>query len=317
METNMSKTLGGACFGWNAISQDYSIIESLECLYEMCDEVCVVYGGTDGTVELIKNWINSKPEKKPIWHLEISEREWNAQHGREKLSYFSNLAISNLDTDWVYYQQADEITHESSFPIIRQAIESDEEAFVIHRINLWCSPYMRLDVPQERKPVSTEVIRLAKAKYRCIGDAESLGVPSVGGVIDVNMYHMGFVRDRKKHIGKIIHMQKDVFLMDYDKRVDDCHGVFNPWKFGFTPKDLQPIDEPLPKYIQEWAKDRVYIAFKYSEYEMAKEFLIHIGYDMSNISILKYPELTTVFTANEIIDSLGHIKMTNSPKQID
>lgn len=274
-------TLGGVSFCWNAIEQDYNIIECLECLFELCDEVSVSYGGTDGTIHLIHQWIFSKNRSKTIHAYYITEEEWHSQQGREKLSYFSNKAIELLKTDYVYYQQGDECTHESSFPFIRQAIEEGQEGFMVTRFNLWASPYSMLEVPQNRKPCSTEVIRLTKTKYRCIGDAESIGIHDWPNVVsfkylhDIRIYHVGFVRDKYKHLTKIKHIQEKVFLWDVDKRIHDNTDGFSPWKWGFTPKDVVPIKEKLPKFIAEWAEERCYDPFEMTVegYAMAKEYL--------------------------------------------
>jgi hypothetical protein len=273
-------TLGGSSFAWNAIEQDYNIIETLECLYELCDEISIAVGGTDGTILKVCEWINStKGCAKPIHIHIIKEEEWHSQQGREKLSYFSNIAIGMLTTDYNFYLQSDEILHESSFPFIRQAIETGQEAFLVTRHNLWASPYTMLNVPQNRKPVSTEVIRLAKTQYRCVDDAESLGVSSLNTefVNDIRIYHMGFVRDKNKHLVKIKHMQEKVFLWDVDKRIHDNTDGFDCWLWGFFPEDVVPITEPLPKFIQAWAKEREVDPFKPTTkgIEFAKRFLTH------------------------------------------
>ena len=68
---------------------------------------------------------------------------------------------------------------------------------------------------------------------------------------------MGFVRDRKIMKDKAIHIQRDVFKLDYDKKLDGI-DYFEPDRW-FNPKeDLKPIDEPLPELIKDWAKKRVY-----------------------------------------------------------
>src|SRR5690606_25582329 len=146
-------------------------------------------------------WADSKDwRNKSIQAANILKEEWDSQVGREKLSYFSNLAIDMLSTDWNFYLQADEILHEDSFPFVRKAIEDPQaDGYLIRRLNLWRDPLHMLNVPQERKPVSTEVIRLAKTKFRCVDDAESLGVTGMVGILgDIDnmvIYHMGFVRD--------------------------------------------------------------------------------------------------------------------------
>lgn len=258
-------TLGGSTFAWNAIKQDYNVIETLECLYELCDEVAIVAGGTDGTTELVREWFNksyNRPDKgATVLHLyELGEKEWKQQQGREKLSYFSNIAIEHLQTDWNFYLQADEIIHEDCFPTIREAIKYDVDAYFCRRLNLWKTPYLMLNVPQERKPCSTEVIRLARTKYRCVDDAESLGVNGevyVAGDMDaIQIFHMGFVRDPVKHLEKIRHMQTEVFLWgDYDEKAKNCTEL-QPDRWFDPEKDLIPIPRPLPKFIQAWADER-------------------------------------------------------------
>ena len=282
----MSKTLGGATFAWNAISQDYSIIECLECIYELCDEVCVVFGGNDGTVDLINKWILSKAYGKNIYYLVISQAEWDAQQGREKLSYFSNIAIANLETDYFFYLQADEILHEDSFQYVREAIEQDQEGFYCRRINLWSCPYTALNVPHHRKPVSTEVLRLAKKQYQCVDDAESVFAPNPNtDYLDkIRIYHVGFVRDKHKHLVKIKHIQEDIFLFgEADKRIHDCVDGFDPWKFGFGIKDVEPITEKLPKFIQQWASEREVDPFKYTKdgIVLSYDFLALFGHLMT------------------------------------
>lgn len=254
-------TLGGSTMVWNGISQDYCFIETLECLHELCDQVSVVFGGDDGTAEKIFAWHDFKRSSKIIL-IHIDKEEWLSQQGREKLSYFSNMAIDKLTTDYNFYLQCDEICHESSFPFIRQAIEEDQEGSMVTRFNLWSSPYKMLNVAQNRKPCSTEVLRLAKTKYHCVGDAESIGIPDWPQVVsfkylpEIRIYHVGFVRDKYKHLTKIKHMQEEVFLWEVDKRIHDNKDGFDCWKWGFTPEDVIPIPETLPKFIQQWAKER-------------------------------------------------------------
>jgi len=284
----MAITLGGSSFVYNGISQDYSFIETFNCIYELCDQISIAYGGTDGTNEEVYNWIRSLPSPlKPIFLYPISEEEWASQQGREKLSYFSNKAIDNLTSDYNLYVQSDECVHESCANAIRQAIETDEESFFCHRLNCWASSYTVLNVSNERKPVSTHVIRLAKTKYRCVGDAESLGLmPSASPdfLNDIRIYHTGFVRDKHKHLVKIKHIQEDIFLFgEADKRIHDCVDGFDCWKFGFSPADVEPIQEKLPKFIQQWASEREVDPFKSSDEQLACDFLIRTGNLNENI----------------------------------
>lgn len=255
-------TLGGSTFVWNGVSQDYCFMETIKCLCELCDEVSIVCGGNDGTVERVLAWDNYREDGQKVFITIIEETLWKNEIGREKLSYFSNMAIEKLTTDYNFYLQCDEILHESSFPFIRQAIEEGQEGFMVTRFNLWSSPYKMLNVAQNRKPCSTEVLRLAKSNYRCVDDAESIGIPNWTQIVsfkylpEIRIYHMGFVRDKYKHLTKIKHMQEEVFLWEVDKRIHDNKDGFDCWKWGFTPEDVIPITESLPKFIQQWAKER-------------------------------------------------------------
>lgn len=244
--------LTGVTFAYNAISQDYCLKESVESMKEFCDEVVVLdAGSTDGTSELIKTF-----QDKNTRIILCDNEEWKSQYGKWKLSYFTNKAIDQVNTDWIYYQQADEVTHEDSYEWIRRAINGGAEGYLITRINLWNTPYEQLNVPLERMPCSPQVIRLTKTCYRAYDDAENIDcVASDTFVERIRMYHMGFVRKKEAHRQKIIHMQKEVFqFADYDQKLNQCE-TFDP-KLWFSNADLQPIGEPLPKIIQQWAKER-------------------------------------------------------------
>jgi glycosyltransferase involved in cell wall biosynthesis len=250
------KTLCGTLFVYNGITHDYCFVESIKNLKEFCDHVIVVdAGSTDGTIDAIKPLLSDKCQ------LVISDT-WNETQGMgsTKLNHFTNIAIEYAEArgfDYNFNLQADEIVHEDSFQWIRKAMEEDREGYMVRRYNLWKDPYHMLNVEQARKPCSTEIVRLAKCNYRSVGDAESLGVPSV--YIDylnkIEVYHMGFVRKRDVMVNKVKHMQMTVFEMaDYDRRLDKA-PEFDPMEY-FKSEDIIPIHKPLPKVIQEWAAER-------------------------------------------------------------
>lgn len=256
--------IGGSTFIYNGISQDYSFIETLNCIYDLCDEIAFVYGGDDGTQEAIDKWCYEKmshANMKPIHCANITKEEWEEQKGRQKLSYFSNLAIDMLETEWNFYLQCDEVIAERSFPNIREAIEHDVDAYLCTRYNLWRDPLSHLVVEQSRKPCSTQVIRLAKTKYRCYDDAESLAVPflhtlqkeGVTGSDAIEIYHCGYIRDEIKQVVKSKNMLVDIFGLDMDARIGEKFDYRN---FPFKGEDIQPVPLPLPKYMKKWAQER-------------------------------------------------------------
>jgi len=294
----MSKKLAGTLFVRNGIEHDYCFVEAIKCLLEFCDHVFVVDAGSDdGTLEEIirikgseidkyklislgvgsasnhffKSSIDDKNIKRTTYStwssnkitiISFDKDEWENHKGKEKLSYFTNVAINAAKEAGYEYQfnlQADEIVHEKSYSEIRNCLNDNDEGYMCKRINLWSSPYMQLDVPLNRMPCSTSIVRLAKTNYLSYDDAENVGVPLVNTYFEggIRIYHMGFVRRREVMKSKIINMQCNVFGMEhYDAKLDQAE-IFNPDLWFHPQNDLRPIDEPLPKLIQEWAKERV------------------------------------------------------------
>ena len=250
----MGKRLGGTQFVIDGCKFDYCFAESIRSLQEFCDEVVVVDAGSrDGTVEVLKTLEN---EKTKIIYLD--REEWDSLHGWAKLNHFSNKAIAELTSEWNFYQQSDEVLHESCYKDVRQAIERDgAEAFLISRINLWGSPFTKLNVLGNRNPCSTQVVRLAKSKYMTGGDAESIWASTVATtyVDKIRLYHFGFVRDKKVHADKIRNMQSQIFEVPVDTKLEGMTD-FDPTKW-FSDSDLEPVSEPLPRLMQRWALDRL------------------------------------------------------------
>ena len=246
------KTLGGCIFIHNAINQDYHIVESVNCLKDLCDKIVVLdAGSTDGTAPLL---MPLEDEKTTVIYCSTSE--WQKHQGREKLSFFTNLAASFLTTDYYFNLQADECISELCFPAIREAIEKGYEGLYVKRINLWGDSQHQLEVPFERSPVGTEIVRLAKVGYQSIDDAESIACrhATYEYLDKIRIYHTGFIRDNVKHLVKIRHMQDDVFQIGHDKRIDGM-TKFDPSVF-FSVEDVVLIKEALPIFIQKWCYER-------------------------------------------------------------
>jgi len=248
----------GVQFVRNGIQYDYCFEQSIFSMLECCDFVVVVdAGSTDGTLE--KLYAINNPLLKII---SLPNSEWEGQQGtgKSKLCYFTNIAIQEADRmgfSYVLSCQSDEVIHEASYEAIRKAVQDNDEGYLIRRVNLWKSPYLQLDVPQNRLPCSDYVLRLAKVNYRAYGDAESLNAPANEDYTNsIRMYHMGFVRRKKVMKDKIINMQEGVFEMGHHDPKLDGSDTFNP-DLWFNPEDdLRPIDEPLPAVIEKWAFER-------------------------------------------------------------
>jgi len=248
----MSNTLGGVIFIRNGEQYDYSYKEAISCLQELCDKVVILDAGSDdGTAEMLQQY-----EDQNTMVVCLGVDEWEKQQGREKLSYFQNLALSFLDTDYYFLLQGDEILHEDSFIEVRKAIETGKEAFYCKRVNLWgdCNRY--INVEPERQPCSTTVIRLAKTKYRSVGDGESIeAISDISFVDKIRIYHYGFVRKKEVMKRKVINMQEAVFQLGFhDPKLDESE-TFNS-ELWFKGSELSPITENYPKFIKDWVKSR-------------------------------------------------------------
>lgn len=253
----MGKSLAGTLFCYCGNKYDYNYKESIQCLLDFCDHVIVVAGGDDGTIEEVIELASKNEDKINV--IIITEEEWLGQVGKEKLNYFTNVAIQYADKLGFEYQfnlQADEILHENSYQAVRDTINTGGEAFMCKRINLWKTPYYELNVPHDRLPCSSEIIRLAKSNYRSYGDAESINAPANFDFVNkIQIWHYGFVRDKKIMKDKVINMQENVFGIEHDPKLDGI-DIFEPDRWFNPATDLKIIDNPHPKIMQGWIKTR-------------------------------------------------------------
>lgn len=245
-------TVGGIMFIYKGDIYDYSYRECIASLKACCDQVVVLaIESEDGSHVVCKNLEDYKTKV-----VVYPESAWHEQHGREKLAYFQNEAKKYLNTTYQFLVQADEVVHERSFGAIRDAVSTGLPAFMCTRYNLWFDPFHQLDVPQDRKPCSSEVIRLAKVEYNSVNDGENIDCGNVCfDLMDkIEIFHMGFVRKPDIMKRKVTMMLLDVFKTSYDPKLD-LSDVFDPWAY-FDRGDVVPINGPLPKYIQKWADER-------------------------------------------------------------
>lgn len=256
----MSKTLGGSLFIRNGEKFDFCYKEAISSLLEFCDKVAVCVVDTDDKTlynVLGMAYDEKNPTKEKFIVRVISNEDWEmmAFQGKHRLSIFTNYAIEILDTDYVFNLQGDEIVDPGSYEWIRRAMHEGQEGYLCSRVNLWGSPYAQLNVPHARKPCSTEIVRLAKTCYRAYDDAESIAAPVDSKYLDkIKIWHMGFVRKREVHPGKIREMQGNIFRCGVDEKLTGME-VFDSTKW-FEGSDLIPIEGELPPLIRQWAKER-------------------------------------------------------------
>lgn len=251
----MDKKLAGTLFIRQGVALDYCFEASINSMKAVCDKVFVVYvESTDNTLEVLKTLEDNKTTI-----LFCSEQQWQEHKGKDKLSIFQNVGIDWAEKEgyeYVLLVQADEVLHQDSIPYIQRAMALGEEAYFVSRYNLWGSTETMLNVPQSRKPCSTVVNRLCKAKYRSFDDGE--GMMTNGASLDfinlIEIFHVGFVRDNVKHLEKIKEIQGNIFLWTPDERVN-LKPYFDWHDWGFNDSDLVPIPKPLPIYLNKWVSN--------------------------------------------------------------
>ena len=254
------KHLAGTLIVKDGILYDYNFKESILNLLEFCDHVFVADGGSkDGTIDVLEEMYDKYDNLTVSYYR---KEDWDAIHGKQKLVWLTDKAIETVERhgfEWQFSLQADEIVTEKSYESIREAINSGlADSYFCTRKNLWGNPNTELNVPQERKPCSTEVIRLAKTIYRAYGDAESLAVdkPNADYLNAINIWHYGFVRKREVMKAKIINMQEQVFSMQHHDPKLDQSDTFDS-TLWFKGDDLKQITEPHHRLMQKWVLERL------------------------------------------------------------
>jgi len=251
------KQLAGISLIKSGIDLDYCFRQAIISLAGVCDHIFVTVIPTeDGTYEAVQDLA----QKLPITIIESTEQEWDAYIGKEKLSHFTNIAIERAESEGyshVLYVQGDEVIDQDAYQTIRKVINAypDEEAFLCNRINLWGDSQHYLSCPIERQPCSTQVIRLAKSRCRAIDDAESLKGHCNWLLDEVDIWHLGFIRNKYRMIPKVRNMQQNIFGMNPDPALDTMSDGWDPW-VSHSREDVSPIKKPLPIFIQKWAAER-------------------------------------------------------------
>jgi len=260
-EKTSDPTLGGSLFIRNAIQFDYCVIEALNSLCAVCDKVVVVdASSTDGTLDLLIEAQKSLPNLRVI-----KGANWECANNLDRLRLLADTAKNYLDTDWHFMLQGDEVIHESSFKSIRKAIQNKKwTSYIVRRCNLFgdLNHYLKYDIPQEHKPCSDAVIRLATRNWNAYGDAESLQVdPKYMGhneLDHITIFHYGFVRRDANCIDKTISMQSWFWGPGStpDQRVVEMTGGRYEWEKLKSRDLLAAIPMSHPKFSAAWAAER-------------------------------------------------------------
>lgn len=113
--------VAGFSFIRNAIQFDYPIVEAITSVLPLCDEFIVAVGDSDDdTLGLIQSISSPK--------IRIINTVWdqNARAGGRVLALETDKALAAVspDADWAFYIQGDEVLHENSIPVVREAMQT-------------------------------------------------------------------------------------------------------------------------------------------------------------------------------------------------
>jgi hypothetical protein len=112
----------GFTFVRNGVKFDYPIVEAIQSILPICDSFLVAIGnGEDDTEALIKGIQSAK--------IKIIHTVWDdtLREGGRVLAVETDKAFQAIGSefDWAFYLQADEVVHETSLPIIKQAMQDN------------------------------------------------------------------------------------------------------------------------------------------------------------------------------------------------
>ena len=257
----MSKTLGGSMFIHNAIQFDYCVAEALDSLCALCDKAIVLdANSTDGTLDLLMD-VQKRNRNLQV----VSGANWECNQNYDRLRILANLAKSYLDTEWHFMLQADEVIHEGCFSTIRDVINSNQwMACTMRRCNLFgdLNHYLGYNIPNEQKPCSDAVVRLATIEWEAYADAENLQSDPASTcqtkLENITIYHYGYVRRDTNHIEKTLSMQSWFWgpTSVPDQRVVEMKTGRYEWEKMRSRVFLEKIPMEHPKFSKAWAEER-------------------------------------------------------------
>jgi glycosyltransferase involved in cell wall biosynthesis len=239
-------SLGGSLFVRDAVRLDYCVEAAIESLVPVCDEVVVLdCQSTDGTLALLYAVAARHPNVRVI-----ANQPWEVGTNYDRLMIHANAAREQLQTRWHFMLQADEVLHEWSYPMLREAVRADgwgASTFRVRRFNLYGDFSRCVSLDSTMKPCADEPTRLALSNYPAVRDAETIGEPDGKDerlIEHVTILHYGFVRRGAALIDKAIEMQG--WFNGPEGTVDERVLKMRDEGTGFRYQDIMPDDQLMP-----------------------------------------------------------------------
>lgn len=209
----------------NGVKYDYPFLESLSSLTGLCEKVFLALGNSEDSTATEIESIPKLVKIPTVW-------DENMRKSGLILSQQSNIALAalrkELQEDWAFYLQADEVLNEKEFPLIRadlqKALESGCDAVSFRYLHFWHS-YEQIAVGKRWYPQEIRAIKV-NSEIESYGDAQSFRTAQKIYFSDAHIFHYGHVREE----------------VAYQKKLSD----FGRWWHG---------DEELKKVLAKGAKN--------------------------------------------------------------
>ncbi len=228
--------ISGFTFVKNAVKYSYPVLESIQSLLPIVDEMIVCLGNSeDETTELIKSIGSPK--------IKIIHSVWdeNLREGGKVLAVETNKALdaTAVDSDWLFYIQADEVLQEDFYPVILAAMEKykndNRVEGLLFNYHHFYGSYQYIGDGRKWYSKEIRVIRNNKA-IRSHLDAQGFRWSGGGKLkvklIDAFIFHYGWVRNPIKMKQKFI---------DFGKNWNDDNAQ-ERWVTGYNKEASEEFD---------------------------------------------------------------------------
>ena len=254
--------IGGSIFTHDVLKYDYCIEEAVRSLCAFCSEVVVLDAeSTDGTLDLLHR-LSVECGKVTAYDDGVWDCAPEGCPGYARLRVLADQARERLTTPWHFMLQADEVVHEQSVDVIREAVVAGEESYICLRVNLYGDMDHFVPLDSSCRPCGDQIVRLARREIAAGpgGDAESLEATERTSWTyrhRIVIFHYGYVRDPKVTPMKAVDVQS-WFGIGVDPRLQKMLNEGQPFcpQVCIPDSELDRLKWSHPEVAVGWVEKR-------------------------------------------------------------